>query len=880
MRCSVRWFSLVLAVCGFGSAPAMAQWQWSNPDSYGGNINDVEWAVNPDVNQKFNRYVAVGDSGVILRSDDGRNWQQTTVGERALYDVFWTGSQFIVVGLDGTILTSDNGIDWFTQSSGTHQSLNSVARSDGGLLVIVGSQGVVLRSTDGNKWNPQSTNSNVNLRRVLWANGRFVAIGTRGDILSSADAQTWTVGNDTRYGILRDIVWTGGQYLVLSTMGYVLTSSDAVNWSVQDVPMEPGDWLTAIVNHGLTTLVSSGLGKIFSLEQGSWRKVYDGTGTINAVIWSQGQFVASRFDAGTQQGAILASTNGLVWSQLPAEVYRPGRLSWNGTQYLALSDGASNVIEVSSSNLSQWDVTWPLSNDIRGAITGIAWNGSDAYVAISNLGGIYSSPDALAWTVHGTVCGEDNVRACWGDVIWAQGMFVAVGDAARILTSTDGIDWQARAPGFTVGVDDNFTAVIHHGNRFVVVGAGGRIVTSDDGIAWTARTSNSSLNLTGIVWGNNEYLAVGNVVAERDYAGGVGGVLRSGDGVTWTPVAASSLGWLGDIAWNGQFYAAVGDGFYTSDDGVQWSKRSDQEGYDVQSVDGHFIVVDGFNISQTDDFSTWRSLVNIPNLSFVYQEFLWTGSQFLLGGSNGELILHAGWPQFSAIPPLVSVTVGAEQTVTAGDLVQLSGTASDSDGELIFSYWWSWDWPEPQWLSTPLAASTAFIAPDVSSRTEMRLVFSANDTDGLYSYAYSRITVLPAGPPPVVNAGDDIIVASGSEVSLRGEAQGAGIRSYRWEIIEGPPVELRGADTLQPGFTAPVVTQTTRMVLRLTVVDSRNHEFSDEVAVTVQRAGLRAKANHHKSKWFGAMGWELPFLLLLLGWRRLRPGRRDEIFSV
>jgi hypothetical protein len=76
--------------------------------------------------------------------------------------------------------------------------------------------------------------------------------------------------------------------------------------------------------------------------------------------------------------------------------------------------------------------------------------------------------------------------------------------------------------------------------------------------------------------------------------------------------------------------------------------------------------------------------------------------------------------------------------------------------------------------------------------------------------------------PPVAAAGQDITVASGQTVLLDGSAShdpaGGTITQYRWTQVDGPPVQLAGADTVTPSFPAPVAPAT--LTLRLTVTNT------------------------------------------------------------
>lgn len=92
-----------------------------------------------------NVYVAVGDSGTVLTSNDAVTWTvRPALGSAALNAVVY-GGQFVVVGNSGTIYTSPDGVAWTARTSGTTRDLTSVVRSLTGYLAV-GDAGTYLTS--------------------------------------------------------------------------------------------------------------------------------------------------------------------------------------------------------------------------------------------------------------------------------------------------------------------------------------------------------------------------------------------------------------------------------------------------------------------------------------------------------------------------------------------------------------------------------------------------------------------------------------------------------------------------------------------------------------------------------------------------------------
>src|SRR5262249_52340213 len=119
--------------------------------------------------------------------------------------------------------------------------------------------------------------------------------------------------------------------------------------------------------------------------------------------------------------------------------------------------------------------------------------------------------------------GNPGTNASLRAVTWGNGVFVAVGDDGKVLTSVDGNAWQTRtlSPATLYGVA--------YGNGlFVAVGVRdsapyGLIASSSDGMNWNSLFVDGGFGFTTVAWGGGRFLAV------RD----CGPTLTSTDGVSW-----------------------------------------------------------------------------------------------------------------------------------------------------------------------------------------------------------------------------------------------------------------------------------------------------------------------------------------------------------
>ena len=185
-----------------------------------------------------------------------------------------------------------------------------------------------------------------------------------------------------------------------------------------------------------------------------------------------------------------------------------------------------------------------------------------------------------------------------------------------------------------------------------------------------------------------------------------------------------------------------------------------------------------------------------------------------------------------------SVDAGANQNVSEGDTVSLSGTASDADPEdTVLTYEWTHNATLTINLQNAAALSTSFTAPNVSANTTV--LFTLNVSDGT-AHATDTVMIAIAGTntPPSADAGDPQTVPEDELVTLDGtrssDPEDGDSLSYLWTHTGGPRVTLVGPSTATPTFTAPDVDGDADITFTLTVTDSGSLTDTDNVTITVQ----------------------------------------------
>jgi len=195
-----------------------------------------------------------------------------------------------------------------------------------------------------------------------------------------------------------------------------------------------------------------------------------------------------------------------------------------------------------------------------------------------------------------TLITKDSSKTLF-DMAWNGSRYVAVGINV-ILTSTDGNNWTE----LSAGTNSKLRGVIWANNQFVAVGENGKILISPDGLDWTGTYSNSFTTLVGVAWTGTNYVTVSYNA----------NVYTSPDGINWSAdamlVSAGGVilnGGINDIVWTGTRLVVVGEDYIaTSPDGFQWTGQT------------------------TDDLTKFKKVI-------------WTGTEVLAVGPVGVILSSA-----------------------------------------------------------------------------------------------------------------------------------------------------------------------------------------------------------------------------------------------
>ena len=237
------------------------------------------------------------------------------------------------------------------------------------------------------------------------------------------------------------------------------------------------------------------------------------------------------------------------------------------------------------------------------------------------------------------------------------------------------------------------------------------------------------------------------------------------------------------------------------------------------------------NLDQVDSMIKFDSPEGIPNRSLVMTFELMVSDPF--GGSATDYV------NISVLPPNNSpiAHAGPDVEVNENNLVTLSCTGSDRDGDPLTFYWTQTAGMDVS-ISNVNSPTISFLAPSVVDLTTLE--FQCTVSDGNLSSSDSvKVSVFNVLSGNIVaDAGDDRIVNENRSLSLDGSGsydEENQILSYSWTQISGESVVLDDSNAVTPAFKSPSVVngEIKVLVFELTVFDDNDRSDTDTVTVTV-----------------------------------------------
>ncbi|MCX2978710.1 WD40/YVTN/BNR-like repeat-containing protein [Candidatus Marimicrobium litorale] len=266
-----------------------------------------------------NGWVAVGERGTILNSQDGINWVEVdSPTEETLRGLAFDGQgSWVGSGQAGTVILSADAQNWSVQSSGNTDALWGTGYADG-QWIVTGGQGRIITSPDGAEWTSVNGRFSFTLFDVAYDRSALFAIsgdsGLAARILTSPDAVAWTQEPPTPLNPegLYGITYGDSQWVAVGDKGTILTSADPVSRVWDSQSGQTAVDLRGIVYNGSDLYVAVGReGTILSSIDGvTWAPRSSGT-TYD--LWGVAYDGSGQYVAVGDEGVILSSADGLSW---------------------------------------------------------------------------------------------------------------------------------------------------------------------------------------------------------------------------------------------------------------------------------------------------------------------------------------------------------------------------------------------------------------------------------------------------------------------------------------------------------------------------------------------------------------------------------------
>jgi photosystem II stability/assembly factor-like uncharacterized protein len=271
------------------------QWE-TNAARFQNNLQSVVWVKD--------HFLAMGDDGHLVRSDDGTSWTEISISrDLDLHGITRTSDRFIAVGDDSKIWCSSDGERWTAHSLPLTVALG-VAHGRG-VTVVCGENGSILVSTNLLEW-VQVRSGTGTLYDIIFDGDRFLAVGEEGTLLSSEDGRNWESLVTGTSKELRRIAYLEHRYLVVGE-DVILSSLDTITWSLH--PVSGKLWAVAFGNGRFVAVGDDRFTAYTSVDGISWQPLEMSVKQrFRDVVFWGGHFVAC-----AENGRVYSSLDGTLW---------------------------------------------------------------------------------------------------------------------------------------------------------------------------------------------------------------------------------------------------------------------------------------------------------------------------------------------------------------------------------------------------------------------------------------------------------------------------------------------------------------------------------------------------------------------------------------
>jgi len=533
-------------------------------------------------------YMAVGDRGTMLRSQDGVNWSLLSpLGDYDYSLIAASGDRYVVFGFENSGygapfigFYSDGGFTWEPVTLAKEAVVYDVI---GGrdMFVAVTDKGLFM-SKDGSNWKivhkPFGTH-------VDYINNRFIVYDVEhSQYLVSSDGTNWTDGSFPKNSYIEFGAYINGKYVAFS-YNAIYISADLRSW--EEVKNPPSNISYTQVTPYMKGYLLFGKGWNDAASREEMVAYY----TEDGITWTKKSLSGFPYT----EVFVFADGNGLVGLGMAEEDALYGITSKDGSAWTGQLVGVRET----------------------GNLAGIATNGKRT-VAVGNFGVILYTDNGKDWYSAEPVNLAPYSHPNFYDVTYGIDLFVAYGSAGPYYSS-DGITWNRS----NLMLDYASGSIEWTGTYYVVVDQYHGVYTSKDGVNWTqGKGVKKGERPYGIVSKGDEIITGAAVYNKSNI---YTQLYRSTDGAKWNKLATLPVEHA-LLAWNGSTFLAMDQydskTVWLSEDGANWQKQTAKIRHQssitsLQSIDGLFVATNGgyvdglFNLQAvyvSADGISWYSL--------------------------------------------------------------------------------------------------------------------------------------------------------------------------------------------------------------------------------------------------------------------------------
>lgn len=624
------------------------------------------------------------------------SWSNPQPHGNDIVGMAWNGTLGVQVCELGRVYTSPNLINWFPQNSNLTNDLQAVTFF-GNRIIITGANGAVAWSDDGVNFTASSLGTTNWIVSVAASSNLVVAVGDNGALYTSTDGASWHLQSpppDLGPYWLLSVAYGNGVFVTTGEQGYVATSSNGTNWTSHSIAeaygqLEDVAWINSSGSSGVFpytgfwTVTDAG-DAFYSTDNGSDWTQFTLANSTNVLYSLAADNVTGLLagDSEARLGAVI--TNRLVWPEqvgssstaIPSWTYFTAVTETNGVYELAGYDGLM-VQSYVTNGLYDWNQT------------------------------VYSPHDWLF------------------QVTQANGLYLAVGDNVRVMTSSDGADWTVEEVPYTNSVslaETVFFCVGGTTNFLVAAGTDGSLAVSPNILVPVVETNidgslfTNEVGSLGIAWyslpapaGTTNDLAGVCTFSNNFYlVGGNGTILSSPDGTNWDRQTSGTANYLSGISpyTNGLLVSSGNEGtIVTSPDGVHWTKQTSGTTnwlYRLRCLDGQLLAMGENGILLTSTNATNWTAQRSGVTNWLNDAVMISNTCYVVG-NQGVVLASTNFINWTSIGTIATksldgvatqngqlVTVGFEGTILRSQVIPVTTPVNflsyaQQDGYNLFS---------------------------------------------------------------------------------------------------------------------------------------------------------------------------------------------------